>query len=133
MNNRLRMWTTFFAAANLPLSQHWLERNTVFVTMRDNTFEQWCYFMAHRHNLTFRLGQGQYSHFRYTIDTEINRYVSIRRSSCCTVTSRRIISYLTFIQLRKRLRHIEYEFDLNYVEIILNKTTVHTTQVITLL
>jgi len=31
------------------------------------------------------LGLGQYSQYRYSIDTDINRYVSIR-SSCCIDT-----------------------------------------------
>jgi len=31
------------------------------------------------------LGLGRYSHYRYTIDTDVNRYVSIR-SSCCIDT-----------------------------------------------
>jgi len=56
------------------------------------------------------------------------------QSSCCSTTSGGKISHLTFIQLNKRLEHIE--FDLNYVELILilvNKTTVHTTQFILLL
>jgi len=47
----------------------------------------------------------------YTIDTEINRYVSIR-SSCCTDTSGSIISHLTFIHLSKILE--QFEFDLIY-------------------
>ena len=69
-------------------------------------------------------------HYRYTIDTEINRYVSIR-SSCCTDTDdgdsplktttipeqNLLVSHLTFKQLSKRLKHIE--FDLNYVDKIL--------------
>ena len=48
------------------------------------------------------LGLGWYSHYRYTIDTETNRYLSIRSSSC-TNTSGSIITHLTFIQLSKRL------------------------------
>jgi len=55
---------------------------------------------------------------RYTINTKRNRYVSLR-SSCCTDTSGSIISRLTFTQLSKRLKHIE--FDLNYVELIFCK------------
>jgi len=62
------------------------------------------------------IGLGQYSHYRYTIETEINRYVSIR-SSCCTDTPGSIISHLTFIQLTNKLKHIE--FDLYYLELIL--------------
>ena len=76
------------------------------------------------------LGLGRYSHYRYSIDTEINRYVSIR-SSCCTDTddgdsrkktiiiesSANIFLHLTFILLSYKLEPIE--FDLNYVEQIL--------------
>ena len=62
-------------------------------------------------------------HYRYTIDTEINRYVSIR-SSCCIDTDdgdsslktttiiileqNLLVSHLTFNQLSKRLKHIEF-------------------------
>ena len=42
------------------------------------------------------LGLGRYSQYWYTINTEDNRYISIR-SSCCTDTSRSIISHLNFI------------------------------------
>jgi len=51
-------------------------------------------------------------HYRYR-----NQPICIDRSSCCTDTSGSIISHLTFIQLSKRLKHIE--FDLDYVELIL--------------
>ena len=60
------------------------------------------------------MGLGRYSHYGYTIDTEINQYVLIR-SSCCTDTSGSIISHLTFLQLSKRLKHIEFDF--NYVQL----------------
>jgi len=76
------------------------------------------------------LGLGRYSHYQYSIDTETKRLVT-KWSSCCTDTddgdSRKtttifpapklFVSHLTFIQLSKRLKHIE--FDLNYVELIL--------------
>jgi len=78
----------------------------------------------------YLLGLGRYSHYRYNIDTEINRYVSIGLHSVpiqMIVTaakntirdSKLFVSNLTFIQLSKRLTHIE--FDLNYVELILCK------------
>jgi len=76
------------------------------------------------------VGLGQYSHYRNTIDTDINRYILIR-PSCCTDTDdgdnppkttiipdpKLFVSHLTFIQLRKRLKHVD--FDLNYFELIL--------------
>jgi len=55
---------------------------------------------------------GRYNHYRYTIDTEINWYISIQ-STCCTETSGNIISHLTFIQLSKRVKHIEFDLILN--------------------
>ena len=36
-------------------------------------------------NLWWQIGLGWYSHYRYTIDTDVNWYVSIR-SSCCIDT-----------------------------------------------
>jgi len=75
------------------------------------------------------LGLWRFSHYRYTIDTEINQYVSIR-SSCCTDTSGSIILHLAL----KTLSILSFQ-DLNYVELeyFVNKTMVHTTQVIILL
>ena len=64
---------------------------------------------------TCTLGLGRYSQYRYTIDTEVDRYVSIR-SSCCIDTSGGIISHF---HTAKDLKHIE--FDLNNVERILCK------------
>ena len=62
---------------------------------------------VYKGNTSRALGLGDRpSHYQYTVDTEVNRYVSIR-SSCCTDTSGSIISLLTFIQLSKRLKHIE--------------------------
>ena len=65
----------------------------------------------------------QSSRWRYW-DNFLNQYVLIR-SSCCTHTSRSIISLLTFIQLSKRLKHIE--FNLNYVEQIVSARSVSNT------
>jgi len=74
-----------------------------------------------RETLLSLAGLGQHSHYWYTIDTEINRCVSIQ-SSCCIYTanwgslktiiiesSRSIISHLTFIQLSKVLRYIDID------------------------
>jgi len=68
-------------------------------------------------NLFYRfwLGLGRYSQYRYSIDTDINRYVSIR-SSCCTDTDdgnsckkttnipdlKLFVSHLIFIQFNKK-------------------------------
>ena len=56
-------------------------------------------------------------HYRYTIDSEIYRYVSIW-SLCCTDTSGSIISHLTFIQLSNRLKRFEFDLYLD-VKLIL--------------
>jgi len=75
----------------------------------------------------FKIKAGTINHYRYTIDTEINLYVSIR-SSCCTDTDdgdrrkkqrlfRNQIYYLTFTHISKKLKGIE--FNHNFVELIL--------------
>ena len=65
-----------------------------------------------------RAGTMHYSHYQYTIDTEINGYIFIW-SSCCTDKSGNIISGLTFIQLSKRLKHTLYNV-LSLILIMLN-------------
>jgi len=77
------------------------------------------------------VGLGRYSQYRYSIDTDINRYVSIR-SSCCTDTDdggsckkkheyfgpKTIGFTLDFHTIyQKKIKHIE--FDLNYVELLI--------------
>ena len=55
------------------------------------------------------IGLGRYSLYRYTIDTEINRYISIR-SSCCTNTSWSIIlleHYYLFDSLYRSTQNIQ--------------------------
>jgi len=97
------------------------------------------------HTHAHSVGLGRYSHYRYTIDTEINQYVSIR-SSCYTSTDdgdrppktttnpdpELCVLHLTFIQLSKRLKHIEFTL-IMLNEYFVNKTMVSTTQVIILL
>jgi len=77
-------------------------------------------------NITCNLGLGQYSHYQYTIDTEINdkyRYshnavlIQPQKNTIIIESSGSIISHLTFIQLSNRLKHIKFDF--NYVELII--------------
>jgi len=80
---------------------------------------------------------GRYSHYLYTINTEINRFDRYGHNAALiqmmvTAAKKRLFRNLTFKQLSKRLKHIEFE--LNYGKLILcKKTMVHITQVIILL
>jgi len=87
----------------------------------------WCFTPKH---VDQSLGLGRYSQYRYSIDTDINRYVSIR-PSCCTDTDdgdsckkttnipnpKQFVSHMIFIPLIKNLKHID--FDLNYVDLLI--------------
>jgi len=75
-----------------------------------------------------KIGLGRNSHYRYTIDTEMNGYVSIR-SSCCIDTddsdspkkpttipdSKLFVSHLMFIQLSKKIKHTEFDKTMVYI------------------
>ena len=98
-------------------SSHYVRRCAQF-QRGDGNIDQWW------------IGLGRYSQYRYSIDTDINRYVSIR-SSCRTDTddgdsckkttnipdTKLLVSHMIFIQFNKQLKHIE--FDLNYVELLI--------------
>ena len=72
-------------------------KGTLYWVFTQSLFKKSLFIHPIIRRLTARLlGLGRYSQYQYTIDTEDNRYVSIR-SSCCTDTSGSIISHLTFI------------------------------------
>ena len=102
---------------------------TIIITYHFEHLKHWGASTHSKHFISlYILGLGQYSHYWYTIDTEINRNVSMRTSSCKPTDtddgdSRKNNDYsgtktirftIDFHAIKQVFKHIE--FYLNYVE-----------------